>query len=344
MATDQDDTDAVVNFTAEELDNLPPITDDGASIQVGDQDIQGGQPADPEHDEDDDQRGRVDEELSGAGTEAEREQIRERRRRERKSRLAREKDRNAQLERTVANLQATVQDMGQRLASYDSQNVHGQYARLVQGEQEAAQMTQQLKNMIADATVKGDGNTVAEATEALLTVQTRQRDIAAAKQQLERSAAQPRRQPIDPEVTRLATEFQREVPWFSGVQGRDPDSRVLTALDTSLSNEGWDPKDPSYWTELRSRARKYLPHRFGEDQARPAQEGGPAAYNQPTQRAARSPVAGASTGGGSVGTNGAGQRTYRFSPAQQEAMKAAGHWGDPVAMKRMAAYYMNHKS
>lgn len=292
----------------------------------------------PEQDLDDgdeEQRGRVDEELAAANSDAEREQIRQQRRERRSSQRERMRDKNRALERELANERAQREDLARRVAAMETGNVNNQYALLTQHQAEAENMQTELKRIISEATVKGDGNTVANATEALMEVRQRAQLLANAKAQMEQQAQRPQRQQINPAAQQHAQAFVAEHSWYKGDKSNDLDSQVLARIDADLTAKGWDASQPGYWEELRERGAQYLPHRFG---AKRGSQGQTDAYNGATQRPQpRSPVAGAS----SAVSEGAGKKTFRFTPEQVNAMKQAGYWDDPVKRAKMAQRYRN---
>ena len=130
-----------------------------------------------------------------------------------------------------------------------------------------------------------------------------------------------------------------KVPWYKGVNAADQDSRILSAIDNTMANEGWDPRSPTYWAELESRAKQYLGHRFkGQETTQERAAGGNGGYNPTSQpQRPKSPVAGGGSnnfdGGGGGGTK------YRLSAERVKAMKEAGIWEDPKRREGMIKRY-----
>lgn len=329
---------------------LTSFRDDKGGDQGGDQGDQGGQQGnqiskDKEDDLEDDElenegRTQVSQEELNAGSEEERQQIRERKR---LSQRQRQKLRIGELERQLSNLVHTNQDLAQRLASVENSNTGTQYAQLKQHASQIEQAIQQTKDIIADASVKGDGVRVAEATEHLVNLRSRQDQVSSAQAQLEHQARQPRQRPLSPEVTRHAQAFLSENSWYQGPKATDQDSRVLSSIDNALTAEGWDPATPVYWQELKQRAKKYLSHRFGEtdEGSQGGQNSGNGTYNPGTAQQQRKPQRQAVAGGGGSNNSGGGANngSYRLSAGRVEAMKAAGIWDDPERRKKMIARY-----
>lgn len=303
-----------------------------------------GDDGDDSDDGDDDQRAVRSQEEQEAATPEAREKAREKKKQERLNQRQRQREKIQTLERQLANSIADKQAMEQRLSALESSQTGTQFATLEQHELQAKAIEKQLKDIIADASTKGDGERVAEATQGLIEVRERQKMIEQAKEGLKARSAHPKSQPLDTEVVNHARAFMAKATWYKGPKGTDPDSRVLTALDNSLTAEGWDPKSESYWQELEARASKYLSHRFkggerGQKDSKDDPNGGDSTHNGAQDRQRRSPVAGGSNDSGGGGSD---SKTYRISASRVQAMKEAGIWDDPKrrasAIKRYQEY------
>jgi len=125
-----------------------------------------------------------------------------------------------------------------------------------------------------------------------------------------------------------ASEFIKENPWYDQ-SGRNEDSAIVIAIDQTLANEGYDPKSEDYWMELRKRAAKRLPDRFGKTAKRESR-GGPA------------------VGSGREHAPTSTRKEIYISPERKEALIEAGVWDDPVLrmkyVKRYAEYDKKNKS
>lgn len=332
---DQSELDA---FERELRGGEAPAGDTGEQPGQGKDLPQGQDPDDLDDDQDD--TARVDQELRDAPDEAARDRIRAERRQGRQNQRQRQKSLIERLQRELSNLQSSHQDVTQRLARYEGDQRGAQYLSLQRQEQEALQAREQLKRVIADATVKGDGQTVAVATEKLLELTQYETAVRTARTEFEREQAQPQRRALDPKVLAHARAFMAKNPWYQGPQSDDRDSQVLAVLDRGLVAKGWNPASEAYWEELSHQAAELLPHRFG---AAGDQGGGDEPYNRATPQAARrpqrrSPVA---DGGGDGGTQTGGGETkgYVLSADRVRALKEAGMWDDPEKRKRMIARY-----
>lgn len=121
-----------------------------------------------------------------------------------------------------------------------------------------------------------------------------------------------------------AQEFIKENPWYDA-QGRNEDSAIVMAIDQSLARDGFDPRSEDYWNELRSRAAKRLPERFGGEKKQPRKaRGGPA------------------VGSGKEHAPASTRKEVYISPERKAALIEAGVWDDPVLrakyVKRYAEY------
>jgi hypothetical protein len=277
---------------------------------------------------------RVDSELDDAPDEAAREKIRERRRQERQNKKQRGREKMETLERRLADEKSQRMQLEQRLRNLESTNVSGQMAQLQNAEQQAEQAERDLTAAIQTATAAQDGATVAEATRRLVQLQNYKSQLSSAKTNLEKQASRPQQQHLDPETVKLAADFRKKHQWFKGSNATDEHSRILSAIDNTMFNEGWDPSSEAYWKELESRGRKYLPDRFKD-----VDNGETASHNQPNGR--RSPVAGS---GGNSNGGGGSRVAFRLSEARVRAMKESGAWDDPVRKAKLIKDFREYDS
>lgn len=235
---------------------------------------------DPIEIEDDDEKtAKVDSELEEAETDEDREEIRARRRQERKSRGQRNRERVEALERNLQALMEQNQALQQQVGTIQNANTGSQLAQVDQAITQAVQAAEHFKSVIAQAAAKGDGKTLADATEYMIAARTKAQQLTDFKESAVRNMNAPK--PLDKRLVDHSTQFLGRNSWYGGPTSADPDSKVLTALDNSLTAEGWDPTSKSYWDELEKRKEKYLPHRASKSAGRSV--------------AQRSPVSGGST-------------------------------------------------
>jgi hypothetical protein len=271
--------------------------------------------------------GRVDEELEAATSDEAREAIRARRRDERQNRKQRQREKTGSLEREVASLREQLDQQSQRVAALQDNSTESQIAQMRQVDTQVAGAINAYRQEHAAAVERGDGAGATEAMEKLMQAQTYSGRVKHELAQVVHRARNPAPAQLDSRMVRNATDFMSRNTWFKGATAPDPDSKVLAALDNSLTAEGWDPKTDAYWEELEVRAARYLPHRFQADSD-------PNSYNKSTPKR-NSPVSGgAGNSGGSKPST-----SYTVSAERVSAMKAAGIWEDQPRREAMIKRY-----
>lgn len=318
--------------------DLAHATDDEVSLLNrelgGDEDEgRGGQSDDSDddgHEDSGDRSARSDSELDEARTDSERDAIRARRKDERARRKQAQRDRHEALLRRQENLEAQNRQMAEQLARLQNNDSAARMAQLDADIAEAAQVVENAKQALANATATADGNMAAQATDLMLRARDRHTQLSGVKSQVIQGANRP--SPINPLVRKNAVSFAERNPWYKGPKSNDMDSVVMTQLDNAITKEGFDPASPSYWEELEARAKKYLPHRF--DGAADTQLG----HNESNEgrRTPRSPVGGAGQRSGATSGSDTG---FKLSAGRVAAMKEAGIWDDPDRRKKMIAEY-----
>jgi len=167
--------------------------------------------------------------------------------------------------------------------------------------------------------------------------------LAYAKQQamVQRQAAQPKNDGLDDMAVHFAKEFINDNPWYD-IKGGDEDSAIVLAIDGALHREGFRPDTEEYWDELRERAARRLPERFGESrkpQASPRQQ---------SQQAPRQQRGGPAIGSGREHAPTSTRTEVYVSPERKQALIDAGVWDDPVLrtkyVKRYAEYDRNNRA
>lgn len=311
-----------------------PATDDKPTESPTDDSAPTGEHDEPEHDE---VRGRTDEELDNAITEEEREVIRARRRDEKRDRTARRREREASQQRRLDELTAQNSSMQQQLAAINGNLASSQLTQHRTNLQQARVAVQQYTSAYADAVSAGDGAAAAAAMQNMQKAQRAEmffeQSVSATQNQLSAPrAANPGGSPtpqLNPSMVQKASAFAARHSWYRGHLSAEPDSAVLTALDASLSKEGWDPATDEYWAELAARGKRYLPGRFTTT---PQPKTG---YNSNGRPQMTSGSGGQSAGGRSTGD-------FNLSAQRVAAMKEAGQWEDPTKRKAMIAEYKSY--
>lgn len=277
-------------------------------------------PIETEEPDEDEKTAKVDSELDEAETDEAREEIRARRRQERKSRGQRNRERVELLERNLQALTEQNRTLQQQVSTIQDVNTGSQLAQVDTAIKQATDAAEHFKRIIADSATKQDGQTLADATEYMIAARTRAQQLTEFKANATRAMNQPK--PLDTRLISKSQQFLGKNQWYGGPTSSDPDSKVLTALDNSLTAEGWDATTDAYWSELETRAKKYLPHR--------------AAKAAPRATSQRSPVSGGST----QPSGGAG--TFTLSAERVAAIKSAGMWEDTAARAKMIKSYRDY--
>lgn len=259
------------------------------------------------------------------GTDDERAEIRERRRREKLERRER-RDQAIKRDKTELDfLRKRNEDLEMRITAQevrahraDLESIESQIAR-------AAKEAEMAEQVIAKAVAAGNGEDVTQAMRYRDQAMQRAQQLAAAKRQAEQAARQ-QAPGIDDSVMLHAREFMEENSWYDP-QGRDEDSAIVLAVDQALVRDGYDPRSEEYWDELRRRASKRLPEKFGAKE---------------TKVDDRRPRGGPAVGSGKEHAPTTTRREVYISPERKQALMDAGVWDDPVLrtkyIKRYAEY------
>ena len=277
-------------------------------------------PIETEEPDEDEKTAKVDSELDEAETDEAREEIRARRRQERKSRGQRNRERVELLERNLQALTEQNRTLQQQVSTIQDVNTGSQLAQVDTAIKQATDAAEHFKRIIADSATKQDGQTLADATEYMIAARTRAQQLTEFKANATRAMNQPK--PLDTRLISKSQQFLGKNQWYGGPTSSDPDSKVLTALDNSLTAEGWDATTDAYWSELETRAKKYLPHRIGATSA--------------TRQ--RNPTGGSSNSSGS----GEGSTSWNLSSERKKALQDAGLWDDPEKRKRAIKSYHSY--
>jgi hypothetical protein len=259
---------------------------------------------------------------------SEREAIRERRRKEKLERKERKTQAISRDKLELEFLRKRNDDLERRVSVQEvraHQTDLGAYDAYIN---QAAQEANMAERVIAKAVERGNGEDVAQAMryrdQAIAKVQQLQFQKQQAAQQ--RPVAQPNQ--MDDLTMHYAKEFIADNPWYDA-QGRDEDSSIVIAIDQTLAKDGFNPQTSEYWDELRKRAARRLPEKFGKKQSERTARGGP------------------SVGSGREHAPTSTRKEMYVSPERKSALVEAGVWDDPVLrnkyLKRYAEYDRNNK-
>ncbi|MBV5309071.1 hypothetical protein [Chromatium okenii] len=259
---------------------------------------------------------------------SEREAIRERRRKEKLERKERKTQAISRDKLELDFLRKRNDDLERRVSVQEvraHQTDLGAYDAYIN---QAAQEANMAERVIAKAVERGNGEDVAQAMryrdQAIAKVQQLQFQKQQAAQQ--RPVAQPNQ--MDDLTMHYAKEFIADNPWYDA-QGRDEDSSIVIAIDQTLAKDGFNPQTSEYWDELRKRAARRLPEKFGKKQTERTARGGP------------------SVGSGREHAPTSTRKEMYVSPERKAALMEAGVWDDAVLrnkyLKRYAEYDRNNK-
>ena len=259
---------------------------------------------------------------------SEREAIRERRRKEKLERKERKTQAISRDKLELDFLRKRNDDLERRVSVQEvraHQTDLGAYDAYIN---QAAQEANMAERVIAKAVERGNGEDVAQAMryrdQAIAKVQQLQFQKQQAAQQ--RPVAQPNQ--MDDLTMHYAKEFIADNPWYDA-QGRDEDSSIVIAIDQTLAKDGFNPQTSEYWDELRKRAARRLPEKFGKKQSERTARGGP------------------SVGSGREHAPTSTRKEMYVSPERKAALMEAGVWDDAVLrnkyLKRYAEYDRNNK-
>lgn len=270
----------------------------------------------------------------------EREAIRERRRQEKQERKQRREEAIKRDKLELEFLRKRNDDLERRVSAQE-QRTHKLDLSAFDAEiNRAAQEAEMAERVIAKAVAAGNGEDVTQAMRYRDQALARIQQLNFQKQQVAQRPPQP--QQVDDATMRYAQEFIKENPWYDA-QGRDEDSAIVIAVDQALAKDGYDPRTPEYWDELRRRAARRLPERFANS-----------SDEQPTRRAEnrpepkREPRGGPAVGSGREHAPATTRKEIYISPERKQALIEAGVWDDPVLrtryIKRYAEYDRNNRA
>ena len=281
-------------------------------------------------DRDDEPTGVEDERLASASdddddddpADREREAIRERRRLEKQERKVRRDEAIKRDKIELDFLRKRNDDLERRLSAQEQRaftaDLRGFDAEIARAKQEV----DMAEKVIAKAVEAGNGEDVAQAMRYRDAAIVRAQQLALAKQQ---TAQQPPAQQNAPDDAAMmyAREFIQENPWYD-TQGGNEDSAIVLAIDQSLAKEGFDPRSEDFWDELRRRAARRLPERFGAAKGKREARGGP------------------QVGSGKEHAPTSTRKEIYISPERKQALIEAGVWDDPVLRNKYVKRYAEY--
>lgn len=261
-------------------------------------------------------------------TPEDRERIREARREERKLKKELAKQREVTAKNKIASLERQNQELAKRLALLENTASSFQISQADKAVEDATTRVEYYKLKMLEAAKAGNPEEQIQYMEQFSDAKAQLLQAENFKKNQLEEVKRPKQNvpnPISNDVQRLATNWMRKNGWYDP-SGRDTDSRIAKVIDNDMANEGWDPADEDYWSELDNRLQERLPHR----------------YNRPgeTVRKAAGPTPGARAQQAAQKPN-----TITLSRERVQAIKDAGAWDDPARrMKMIKAYQSYDKS
>jgi hypothetical protein len=267
---------------------------------------------------------------SGDDNESEREAIRERRRQEKQERKDRRGKAISRDKLELDFLRKRNDDLERRFTVHEQRFQQIDMGQIDARINKAKNDAELAERVIAKAVDSGNGTDVTQAMryrdQAMMTMN----QLLAAKQETNRP--QPNMPKVDDLTMHYAKEFIQDNPWYDA-QGRDESSAIVLAIDQSLAKEGLNPQTEEYWDELRSRAARRLPEKFGNSKS--------------SQRSDRQPRGGPAVGSGREHAPATTRNEVYINPERKQALIDAGVWDDPTLrmryVKKYAEYDRNNK-
>lgn len=262
--------------------------------------------------------------TSDDGNDDEREAIRERRRQEKQERKERREKAINRDKLELDFLRKRNDDLERRISAQEQRAHQSDLSGLEAQINKAVSDAQLAERVIAKAVESGNGNDVTQAMRYRDQALAKLNQLNLAKQQAERRPVVPAPQ-LDDMAMHHAKEFLKDNPWYDA-QGRDEESAIVLAIDNALSKDGYDPKSEEYWDELRNRAARRLPERFGKQ----------------STRSERTPRGGPAVGSGREHAPASTRKEIHISPERKAALIEAGVWDDPVLRMKYAKRYAEY--
>ena len=180
------------------------------------------------------------------------------------------KDRDEQL----AQLMQKNEELSSRLQNTEHQFNTVNKLSLDSSEKQITDKLELARNVYKTAHEEGDSTKILQAQEFLNEAQNDLKSLSATKQQFEQRPVQQQQPVQQPQYQPQPTADPRAEDWASKNEWFGSD-QVMTAaslaIDSQLKEEGYNPTDPEYYTEIDRRLQETFPHKFAA-QAAPVEE------------------------------------------------------------------------
>ena len=172
------------------------------------------------------------------------------------------KDRDEQL----AQLMQKNEELSSRLQNTEHQFNTVNKLSLDSSEKQITDKLELARNVYKTAHEEGDSTKILQAQEFLNEAQNDLKSLSATKQQFEQKPVQQQQAVQQPQYQPQPTADPRAEDWASKNEWFGSD-QVMTAaslaIDSQLKEEGYNPTDPEYYTEIDRRIKETFPHKFG---------------------------------------------------------------------------------
>ena len=309
----------------------------------GEDDAGAGSVTDERLIEDDEDAASASQELRGARSETEREEIRARRRQERHDKKESARRREQDKDRQLSELQQIVQQQQEQLNLVLNKSRGTELAQLDGAIKRTQEAENYYRGVIADGVTQQNGAVVADATARLQAVGREQENLVSIRKAFNQgqraNVTEANRSPgqvqlPDPETLKHTVAWMNENKWYDP-KNQDAETLLVRALDSAVYAEGYKPDTPEYWSELTKRVQANLPGRA---------KTGKLPVDTTSRRSERSVVTG--SGSSSSSADSGGRKSFILSADRVKALKDAGMWEDPKArsdaIRRFRDYDRDH--
>ena len=176
------------------------------------------------------------------------------------------KERDEQL----AQLMKQNEELNQKLNSSQHQFNTVSKLNLDASEKQITDKLELARNAYKSAHEEGDSAKILQAQEFLNEAQNDLKSLNVTKQQFDQQPVQQPQQPVQqqyqpqPTPDPRATEWAQRNEWFGSDQVM---TAASLAIDGQLKEEGFNPTDPEYYTEIDRRMQETFPHKFAAEAA-----------------------------------------------------------------------------
>ena len=326
-----------------DVDQGKEDTDEEDEQFVAVEDEPEGKTTDEHEGEDDGDDDEEEDTKLGGGREEDDDDEKAKRTSENKTRRARQRDARDRDKRELGFLRTRNEALERRFSQFEQETdarMTGSEVATIDGQLNKAKGDLALANQVIEQAIEAqDGKNVTEAMNHRDAIRDSLRDLEQAKEYLSQERQAPPQPELDPRHVAHAQSFMVEHDWWDPA-GRDQESQQVLAIDRSLVQEGYDPRNKDYWDELRGRVQQALPAHFegaeGNNESDDDDDAGSGNGRKQTQRR-----------GGPTFRTGGRERALKknevyISPERREAMEEAGVWDDPITRNKYLASYAKY--